>query len=349
MHMDPFATHHRRILLELEARLARSTAFALGVVVHSSGSTYRKPGALALVGADGSRLGVISGGCLESDLESAARAALAENLPRVALFDTRSDDDLVFGSGSGCRGQMQVLLLPVAAGTTHPLCEALLSAERAQRPLKAALVTNGPHIGSGFLWCGNVETEIAPRIDAARALKGRAAGEYQLEGGLSCAVVPFAPSPRIMLIGAGPEAPALINIANQLGWRVILSDHREALLAARGADAERTICARPAEALAALGDQRLDACIVMTHTAANDREALAALARRADPFIGLLGPPARRDELLAELDPGARATLSARLHAPVGIKLGGYGPETLALSICAELQRFLGADAELRG
>jgi len=349
MHTDPFATHHRRILLELEARLARSTAFALCVVVHSSGSTYRKPGALALVGADGSRLGVISGGCLESDLESAARAALAENLPRVALFDTRSDDDLVFGSGSGCRGQMQVLLLPVAAGASHPLCEALVSAERAQRLLKAALVTSGPHIGSGFLWSANVETEIPPRLDAARALKGRAAGEYQLEGGLTCAVVPFAPSPRLMLIGAGPEAPALINIANQLGWRVILSDHRETLLAARGADAERTVCARPAAALAALGDQRLDACIVMTHTAANDREALAALARRADPFIGLLGPPARRDELLAELDPGARATLSPRLHAPVGIKLGGYGPETLALSICAELQRFLGTDTELRG
>ncbi len=152
-----------------------------------------------------------------------------------------------------------------------------------------------------------------------------------------------------MLVGAGPEAPALINIATQLGWHVSVSDHRQALLARHAAGAERTICARPAEALAAIGDQRLDACIVMTHTAANDREALAALARRADPFIGLLGPPARRDELLAELDPAARATLTPRLHAPVGIRLGGYGPETLALSICAELQRFLAAETELRG
>lgn len=349
MHTDPLATHHRRILRELEARLARRTAFTLCVVVHSAGSTYRKPGALALVGADGPRLGVISGGCLESDLESAARAALAENLPRVALFDTRSDDDLVFGSGSGCRGQMQVLLLPVAAGASHPLCEALVSAERSQRPLKAALVTSGPHVGSGFLWSANIETELVPRIEAARALKGRPAGEHQLEGGLTCAVVLFPPAPRIMLVGAGPEAPALINIANQLGWHVSVADHREALLARHAAGAERTICARPAEALAAIGDQRLDACIVMTHTAANDREALVALARRADPFIGLLGPPARRDELLAELDPAARATLTPRLHAPVGIKLGGYGPETLALSICAELQRFLAAETELRG
>lgn len=349
MHTDPFATHHRRILGGLETRLAQRAVFALCMVVHSAGSTYRKPGALALVGADGSRLGVISGGCLESELESAARAALEEKRPRVVLFDTRSDDDLVFGSGSGCRGQMQVLLLPEAGGAAHPLCEALLSAERAQRLLKAALVTSGPHVGSGFLWSGNVETELPPRIESVRALKGRAAGEYRLADGITCAVVLFAPSPRLMLVGAGPEAPALIHIANQLGWRVIVSDHREALLAAHGAAAERTICARPAAALAALGDQRLDACIVMTHTAANDREALAALARRTDPFIGLLGPPARRDELLAELDPAARAVLTPRLHAPVGIRLGGHGPEMLALSICAELQRFLAAENELLG
>lgn len=346
---DPFATHHRRILEELAALRARRAAFTLCVVVHCTGSTYRKPGALALVDGDGARVGVISGGCLESDLEFAARAALADGRPRIALFDTRSEDDLVFGSGSGCRGEMQVLLLPVPAGTYHPLCEALLSAERTQQLLKAAFVTSGEHLGSGFLWAANNETELPPRNEPARALKGQAAGEYRLEGDLTCAVVLFAPAPRVMLIGAGPEAPALISFARQLGWRVTLADHRETLLAARGDGVERTICARPAAAFAALGDQRLDACIVMTHTAANDREALAALARRTEPFIGLLGPTARRDELLAELDPAARAVLIGRLHAPVGLKLGGHGPETLALSICAELQRFLAAESELRG
>ena len=347
MQLDPFATHHRRILQELGTLSERGTAFALCVVVHCSGSTYRKPGALALVHADGSRLGVISGGCLESDLETVAAAALRDDRPQVALFDTRSDDDLVFGSGSGCRGQMKVLVLPVVAGPGHPLCEALLTAERTQRLLKAALVTNGPHLGSGFLWSGGIETVLPPRCEPAHALQSRPPGEYPLEDGLTCAVISCAPSPRVMFIGAGPEAPALIDIANRLGWRTIAADHRERLLATRAAAAERAICARPAEALSTIGNQRLDACIVMTHTASNDREALAALARRADPFIGLLGPPARRDELLAELDPAARARLAPRLHAPVGIRLGGHGPEMLALSICAELQRFFSAGNEL--
>ena len=343
MDTDPFATHHRRILEEIVSLGAARESFALCLVVHCMGSTYRKPGALAVVRADGTRLGVISGGCLESDLESAARAALHENRPRVALFDTRTDDDLVFGSGSGCRGRMQVLVLPVVPGSVHPLCEALQAADRAQRPLKAALITGGPHAGGGFLWWGESEAALPPADEPVRALEHREPGVYPLPDGSSCAVLLLPPVPRLLLIGAGPEAPALIAFAGRLGWRVALTDHREALLRAHGAGAARTLCARPAAALAELGDERPDACIVMTHTASNDREALAALAARDTPFVGLLGPPARRDELLAELPPAARAALAGRLHAPVGLRLGGHGPEILALSICAGLQRFLAA------
>ncbi len=69
--------------------------------------------------------------------------------------------------------------------------------------------------------------------------------------------------------------------------------------------------------------------------------ALAQLASRTDPFVGLLGPPARRDEILSTLDTGAREALVARLHAPVGLDPGAYGPEALPPSICPRLQRCL--------
>jgi xanthine dehydrogenase accessory factor len=77
----------------------------------------------------------------------------------------------------------------------------------------------------------------------------------------------------------------------------------------------------------------------MTHTAEHDLAALAALAAHDARYVGLLGPPARRDELLERLTPAQRAALEGRLHAPVGLKLGGEGPEAIALTIAAELQR----------
>jgi xanthine dehydrogenase accessory factor len=59
------------------------------------------------------------------------------------------------------------------------------------------------------------------------------------------------------------------------------------------------------------------------------------------PLVGLLGPPARRDELLAELAPECVAKLSERLEGPIGLLLGAHGPAAVALSIAARLtQRF---------
>jgi xanthine dehydrogenase accessory factor len=338
-----FSSHHLGILGEIATLSEKGGAFTLCMVVHTSGSTYRKAGAMAVVADDGARHGVISGGCLESELETAAALALAEHRARLLVFDTDRDDDVIFGSGSGCRGRAQVLLLPIASGTRHPLCEAMLTAERAHEVLTAALVTRGAGLGGGFAWHQGSEVALSPPIESVRALRSCAAGEYELADQSTCAVLQIKPSPRIMLVGAGPESPSLISLAAQLGWHVTICDHREELLRRHALGAETAICARPAAALAQTDERTFDACIVMTHTAASDREALTALAALTVPFIGLLGPAQRRDELLREIDASASSALRGRLHAPVGIRLGGHGPEVLALSVCAELQRFLTA------
>ena len=82
-----------------------------------------------------------------------------------------------------------------------------------------------------------------------------------------------------------------------------------------------------------------DAVIAMTHNYALDMKHLATCATTAISYIGLLGPASRRDAMLAELGPEIASQLQGRLRSPVGLGLGGSGPETLALSIAAELQQ----------
>jgi xanthine dehydrogenase accessory factor len=295
----------RAVIETAGAMRAAGRAFSLVLVARTEGSTYRKSGAVALVGADGAHVGVISGGCLESGVETLAREALRAGAPRLKVFDTRSDDDLVFGSGSGCRGRMHVLALPGTAAASRALVDAIIDAGGARRPITLAL------------------DALAPGL---------------LDGG----EVTIRPAPQVLVLGAGPEAPPLVRIGQTLGWYCIVADAREGLLAPeRIGRVDRVLPRRPAAALRELSGERFDAALVMTHVADADLEALRALAVAQVPYVGLLGPPARRDELLARLDASERDALRARLRAPLGLPLGGEGPEAIALAIAAELQKIV--------
>ena len=346
MHMKAHGAGHvggyREILTAMREPLAAGRSFALCLVVATQGSTYRKSGALALVSADGAQAGVISGGCLEAGLVIEAQRAIRSNTAARVVFDTQGDDDAVFGSGSGCRGRMGVLLIPVRAGDPSPLSEALIAADAAHLPLQLALCIDGARIGSGWCWWGAQQRALGNATTELQLLRDRAPGELQLatqDGPATVAVLRVPPATRVLLIGAGPEAPALIRLAHEMGWYVTIIDHRPAAVSANARQADRALVARPTAGLAQLGEETFDACVIMTHAAASDLEALRSLASRAEPFVGLLGPPSRRDELLRQLDADSRTALSDRLHAPVGLQLGGHGPEALALAIVAQLQQ----------
>lgn len=341
--MADFPAGHRGMLAAMRELRQHGKPFVMCLVVVTKGSTYRKAGALAVVPGDGRRYGAISGGCLEPDLERAALRVLDSALPEVLVFDTQDEDDDLFGSGSGCRGRMSVLLVPVLASRSLPLLNALEVANERHLPLKLALAIEGPLLSQGWCWCGSEGIALGTGPQELLQLRDQTAGEHRLLMGArdtACALLTLQPAPRVILIGAGPEMPALIRIGQEMGWHITVIDHRAAAVGEYASQSDHSIVARPAAGLAQLAGQAFDAVVVMTHTAANDLEALIALSQRAERYIGLLGPPARRDELLQQLDAANRAALADRLHAPVGLNLGGHGPEVLALSIAAELQRF---------
>ena len=69
----------------------------LATLVSVAGSSYRRPGARLLVGTDGSRIGSISGGCLEEDVIARAAKVQATGTPDAVVYDTTSENDLVWG------------------------------------------------------------------------------------------------------------------------------------------------------------------------------------------------------------------------------------------------------------
>jgi xanthine/CO dehydrogenase XdhC/CoxF family maturation factor len=297
---------------------------ALATLVAVEGSSYRRPGARLWVEAGGRSVGSISGGCLEEDVIARGRRVAATGEPEVAIYDTTSENDLVWGVGLGCHGVVRVLIEPLSA---PPSWAAALAANfRAGRSSELAVV-----------WQADDPRRIGTGLAPAAAGSASESGVFRQ--------TVAAPTP-LVIFGAGDDARPLVRLAKELGWHVTVADPRPAAAeAARFPEADRVLCA-PAAALAQQADPRPDAlAVVMTHHYVHDLPLLRDLLGRPLAYLGLLGPKMRAERILADLARdglAVTAEMRARLHAPIGLDLGADGPEEVALSILAEMRAVLG-------
>ncbi|HEX8756069.1 MAG TPA: XdhC family protein [Steroidobacteraceae bacterium] len=336
-----------------ERERAAGRAMALGILVHTAGSTYRKPGAMLLMAGDGQYAGLISGGCLEGDLGERARAVIETGRAALATYDLRNPDDLVWGLGLGCEGAMHILLLRVGPQEQWQPLAHLAAALGALRPTAVAIVTESqdPDVPAGALLLPPGEAASAvrtalqePRVLAALAAAPDSGEVDRLEGPggrWKLMLLPLGLPPRLLLLGAGPDALPVVDFAARLHWRVTVADHRPAYaVSAHFPLADRVLLTRPEEITRDLDLGQFTATVVMSHHLPSDLEYLRALGASSIPYVGLLGPRARREKLLSELGTEAER-LRPRLRAPVGFNLGGRTPESIALAIVAEVHAFV--------
>jgi xanthine/CO dehydrogenase XdhC/CoxF family maturation factor len=133
------------------------------------------------------------------------------------------------------------------------------------------------------------------------------------------------PSIQLLIFGEGPDSIPLRAFAEILGWDVIELE--------QAADLPSRL------------DERT-AAIVKSHNYGRDFAALRHLLALELPYVGLLGPRKRRDQLLhAVLESGI--SIDADVFAPAGLDLGAETPEEIALALISEIQAvFAGGSAE---
>jgi xanthine dehydrogenase accessory factor len=334
-------------LLLQHAPLTRD-ARVLATVVATAGSTYRKPGARMLIMADGSYLGLLSGGCLESDLQLHAREVMQSRLPRAVEYDMRGPDDTLFGIGAGCEGAMRVLLELANPGS--PAAAALAAAGRNTQAGDASCLVMVHESATLRLGTYAAEPPLHPGLVAAgneSLAKTVSRGMDWGDGAeRTRAFVQFlAPPPHLLICGAAPDAQPVAEAARGLGWRVSVIDHRPAYaVAARFPGADVRV-AQPTQLRSEIDLTRCHAAVVMSHHLASDEAYLRELAEAGAPaYVGLLGPEARRDRIAKELGPLAEK-LRFRIRGPVGIDIGAVTPEGIALSIVSQIHAWLAGRA----
>jgi len=150
------------------------------------------------------------------------------------------------------------------------------------------------------------------------------------------------PPIKLMVCGAGSDAVPVCSIAKQLGWHVIVVDHRQ-----EDASSESfTAADRVLRGGAAAVDGHIKGCVrtamlIMTHNYSHDFQYLKQGIISDVEYLGLLGPKQRTLRLLQELKTEGVVYTSEqfrRLHAPVGLDLGAESEQEIALSVVSEVQ-----------
>jgi xanthine dehydrogenase accessory factor len=148
----------------------------------------------------------------------------------------------------------------------------------------------------------------------------------------------YPPPPTMFIVGAVHIAIPLVTFAKTLGFRAVVVDARGAFATPeRFAHADELIMAWPDEAL----EGKLNSnsfVVLLTHDPKLDDPALKIALPSPARYVGALGSPTTHAKRLARLrEEGVPEQQLARLHAPIGLKLGASTPEEIAVSIIAEV------------
>jgi xanthine dehydrogenase accessory factor len=335
--------------------------FVLATVVEVEGSGYRKPGARMLIDADGRRAGTISGGCLEGEV---ARKAFwhTENGPVLRRYSTSAEDgDVPFGMG--CGGVVHLLL--ERSATAANLLERLAASFEDRLPLAIATVLDGVAIGErAFFPAANdaraddeSPTHTAEPSDldaiARQCFTERRSFSHTClaaDGQMTGVRAEWCEArPGLFVFGAGDDAIPLVRFTRQLGWYVAVADGRSHLATRTRFPEAHDLHVLSADEFPELLLRQTDAAVLMTHSLEQDGYILGNLLGRELSYIGVLGPRRRTGDLLLSIASRLNLPLSKieeqveswmdRLHAPIGLDLGGDTPAEIALAVIAEIQQ----------
>lgn len=292
----------------LAAAMQAGRPAALVTLYAVEGGGPRPPGT-QMIFAEGLVSGFLSGGCVEGDVAGHAGRTLEDGEPR----------HLVYGEGGPwpdirllCGARIELLVERIAPD--DPAARELLRLTEARRPA---------------LWTSD----------------GRERACVELQGAAPFSTVDqpfrlsrrFDPTPRLAVVGADPTALAIASLGALAGMETTL-------IRPKGPQTPPPVAGvgykrgEPAAALAEVGLDPWTAVAIATHDSDTDHDALLAALPSQAGYIGLLGARRRLPERLHRLRAaGMTDDMLARLHAPIGLDLGGKAPWEVAVAVIGEI------------
>ncbi len=340
------------IIYQIENWLEEGKQAAIAIVVKKKGSAMRPVGAKLAICADGSIVGSVSGGCVESAVIEEAQACIRSGQPRLLHYGV--SDDTAWSVGLMCGGEIDILVLPIEdcekKEIDHIVIEKLLSLQEKRQPYVFLIHLSELHFGQtcilenrGGKFDGNaaawIEKDSFPQL--LEMIRTETSGILETKTG-NIYVDVGNPSPRLVIMGAVHTAIALVNMAKMIGIYTVIIDPRKTFATReRFPQVDEMLTDWPEEGLKKIGLNSEDYILVMTHDDKLDLPAAEAALRTKAKYIGMLASRTtreRRFNLLVE--EGFSREQVEKIHAPVGLEIGARTPEEIALSVLAEITAF---------
>jgi len=336
----------RDVIDTLDNWREKNEEFAVATVVNTWGSAPRPIGSKMIASLRGGIAGSVSAGCVEGSVIEEGRTVLASGKPRLLTFGVA--DEEAWQVGLACGGTIQVFVEPSSA--LEGIYTALKSHLRARHPMAVVSVLHGiPEImNRKLIVFPDDRTEGDLDIPGQNDQITRAAVEFlgketssvfDLQDGTSLFVEVYSLPPRLVIIGAVHLAEALVSIAHTVGFDTILIDPRKAFATQERFPFVNSLLQDwPQEVLPKLVLDRSAYVVVLTHDPKLDDPAIQIALRSEARYIGALGSRRTNNKRIERLrKAGFLDEQIARLHAPIGLDLGGRLPGEIAVSIMAEI------------
>ena len=325
----------------------------LATIVDVEGSAYRQPGAKMVVTDDGAGVGSVTAGCLEDEVQDIARSVREDGAPHLETFDLMEDD--VWGLGLGCNGVIDLLFEPLdeghrrvveayETGVDLGVLTVVESDGTALRLGTRAVLPEGVvDAASSSDWPQWVLEDLETPVK--RSLASDQSGTVRVErdnASVTVFVDAIRPPPDLIVFGTGHDVRPVVEFGQKADFRVTVVGFRAGLATdERFPVADRVVSTSPGRVREDLALDDETYAVVMTHNFVDDRLAVDELLNTDVPYVGVMGPRERFEEMRAEFDAEGRSfskTELDRLYTPIGLDLGGGSPYQIALSIVAEVQ-----------
>ncbi|MEV8509735.1 XdhC/CoxI family protein [Actinoplanes sp. NPDC051475] len=312
--------------------------FAVATVAAVTGSAPRQPGAAFAIDRDGTVIGSVSGGCVESALFELCHQAIDDADYRVETFGY-SDDD-AFAAGLTCGGEFTVVIqpyLPYARSDDYRAADRAAAA--AARGESARLLHEITGSGQPRIVRLHARTSTASRLALPRRLSAvTTTGLYDVAGTKMFLDVRL-PRPQMVIFGSTDFAAALAHAASFIGYHVTVCDARPVFTTVqRFPHADEVVVQWPEQYLARNPVGNDSAICILTHDQRFDIPLVKAALASPAAYVGAMGSRRTHEQRVAQLcAAGVNKEQLAKLRSPIGLDIGAATPEQTAISIVAEI------------